>query len=206
MSGADRCEATLTLGSRTAATEDRIVLHGRCHHPHDIEVTAEQASPALRPGCSAAFTTLVGEREVLVLAHEVNLHAWPIDVPKVAHAIRAAVASQHGIPVYAIVLLLPHSLPAPLSGTIQRGLCAEMYGKGQLPELSRSVLDDAGSTGTSRLPHATRSGPGASRWYRWVSGSRSPIANVLDREFCFPRVLGPQASARRVTTSPQQAG
>jgi hypothetical protein len=186
------------------------------HLPHDIEVTAEQASMALRSGRSASFMTLVGAVELLVLAHEVSLEAWPVDVAKVTDAIRASVAAQHGVQVYAIVLLPPHSLPSTLDGTIRRDLCAHMYRTGQLPELSRSVLDDPSAIGTSRLQPATRTDPGlsrsdmrkitppvphgrTSRWYRWVCGSRSPIANALDRESCFPHLLAPQAPARHVT-------
>jgi hypothetical protein len=228
MSSVGRCEGELTPGSRTVTAEEQpTVLRGRCHHPRDIEVTAEQASLALRPDCSAAFTTLVGEAELLVLAHEVSRQAWPVDVSKVADAIRTAVAAEHGVQVYAVVLLPPHGLPTPPSGTIQRDLCAEMYGKGQLPELSRSVLDDPSMAGTARLQHAATDPSSSrneltrepwrnvapsvphgrtSRWYRWVGGSRSPNANVLDREFMFPHVPVPQAPARRVTTPPRLAG
>jgi hypothetical protein len=204
------------------------VPQGRCHHPHDIEVTAEQASLALRPDCSAAFTTLVGEAELLVLAHEVSRQAWPVDVSKVADAIRTAVAAEHGVQVYAVVLLPPHGLPTPPSGTIQRDLCAEMYRKGQLPELGRSVLDDPSTAGTALLQHTSRTDPSSScneltrepprkiapsvphgrtsRWYRWVDGSRSPNANMPGREFMFPHVPGPQAPVRCMTTPPQLAG
>jgi hypothetical protein len=188
----------------------------RCYEPYDIEVTAERASMALRAGRSASFTTQVDDEELLVLAHEVSLETWPVDVARVTDAIRASVAAEHGIPVYAIVLLPPHSLPSTPDGTIRRDLCAQMYRTGQLPELSRSMLDDPGATGTFRLQHATWTDPDVSstdmrkitpfaphgrtsRWYRWVCGSRSPIVNVLDRETCFPHLLTPQAPARHVT-------
>lgn len=169
---------------------------GLCHHPHDIEVTAEQASLALRPGCSAAFTTPVGEKDLLVLAHEISRQAWPVDVAEVTDAIRTAVAAEHGVLVYTVILLPPHGLPTPPSGRIRRDLCAEMYGKGQLPELSRSVLDDPPS-----IPHGR-----TSRWYRWVGGSRSSNSNVLDGEFMFPHVPRPQPPARYVTAPPRLAG
>lgn len=167
----------------------------RLHHPRDIEATAEQASLALRPGYCAAFTTLVGERELLVLAQEISRQAWPVDVAEVADAIRTAVAAEHRVQVYAVILLPPHGLPTPPSGTTQRDLCAEMYVRGQLPELSRSVLDDPSPSRNevtrepwrevaSSIPHGR-----TSRWYRWVGGSRSSSANVLDREFMFPHVV-----------------
>jgi hypothetical protein len=189
--------------------------------PRAIEATAERASMALRPGRSASFSTLVGDVELLVLAHEVSLEAWPVDVAKVTDAICASVAIEHGIQVYAVVLLPPHSLPSTPDGTIRRDVCAEMYRTGQLPELSRSILDDPSAAGTSRLQRATRTDPGVSRgdprkitpslphgptsrWYRWVCGSRYPIANVLDRESCFPHLLTPQPSALHVTAPATQ--
>jgi hypothetical protein len=39
------------------------------------------------------------------------------------------------------------------------------------------------------IPHGR-----TSRRYRWVCGSRTPIADVLDREFLRPRMLGARAA------------
>ncbi|MGZ3458113.1 MAG: fatty acyl-AMP ligase, partial [Archangium sp.] len=40
----------------TGRLKDLIIIRGRNHHPQDIELTAEHASPALRAGCGAAFS------------------------------------------------------------------------------------------------------------------------------------------------------
>ena len=42
--------------------KDLIIVRGANHYPQDVERTAELSAPdALRPGCSAAFDTRVGE-------------------------------------------------------------------------------------------------------------------------------------------------
>ena len=39
----------------TGRSKDLIILRGRNLYPQDVELTAERADPALRPGCGAAF-------------------------------------------------------------------------------------------------------------------------------------------------------
>jgi len=56
----------------TGRIKDLIILRGRNHYPQDLELTAEQAHAALRPGGSAAFAVDSEEEELLVLAAEVE--------------------------------------------------------------------------------------------------------------------------------------
>jgi amino acid adenylation domain-containing protein/non-ribosomal peptide synthase protein (TIGR01720 family) len=56
----------------TGRLKDLIIIRGRNHYPQDIEVTAEQSSPRLRPGCSAAFSVDINGTEHLVVAAEVE--------------------------------------------------------------------------------------------------------------------------------------
>jgi len=49
--------------------KDVIIVRGANHYPQDIELTVERASPAIRPGCVAAFAfTSDGEERVAVVA------------------------------------------------------------------------------------------------------------------------------------------
>jgi acyl-CoA synthetase (AMP-forming)/AMP-acid ligase II len=52
--------------------KDLIIMNGRNYHPEDIERVVEKASPALRPGSSAAFCVEQDGREVLVIVAEVE--------------------------------------------------------------------------------------------------------------------------------------
>jgi hypothetical protein len=56
----------------TGRLKDLIVIRGRNHYPQDVELTVEEAHPALRPGCGAAFSVEAGEDERLVVLHELE--------------------------------------------------------------------------------------------------------------------------------------
>jgi acyl-CoA synthetase (AMP-forming)/AMP-acid ligase II len=59
----------------TSRCKDLIVIRGLNHYPQDIERTAEEAHPAIRPGCSAAFSVDCGGEERLVLVIELDRRA-----------------------------------------------------------------------------------------------------------------------------------
>jgi acyl-CoA synthetase (AMP-forming)/AMP-acid ligase II len=56
----------------TGRLKDLIILRGRNHYPQDLELTAEESHPALRPGCGAAFSAEVAGEERLVVVHELE--------------------------------------------------------------------------------------------------------------------------------------
>jgi acyl-coenzyme A synthetase/AMP-(fatty) acid ligase len=49
--------------------------------------------------------------------------------------VREAIATEHGIPVHAIVLIRPGALPKTTSGKIQRSLARRLWLKGKLDVL-----------------------------------------------------------------------
>jgi acyl-CoA synthetase (AMP-forming)/AMP-acid ligase II len=55
-------------------SKDLIIVRGSNHYPQDIERTAEKNDPALRPGCSAAFSIVheAGHTEAVVYVAEVS--------------------------------------------------------------------------------------------------------------------------------------
>jgi acyl-CoA synthetase (AMP-forming)/AMP-acid ligase II len=144
--------------------DDLIVARGRNHHPQDIELTVQQSSPVLRHGRGAAFTIADDGEERLVIVTEVSRQAGRLDVGEVAATIRAAVAAEHGLQVHTVVLLPPGALPTTSSGKVQRRLCAALFERGRLPELSRSVLAQMSGGDRLRLGrHALLSVPPAAR-------------------------------------------
>src|SRR5436305_8787057 len=78
----------------TGRAKDLIILRGRNHYPQDIELTAERAHGALRPGCGAAFSIEEEHEERLVVVWEVDpqVRAEPEEV---ALAIRRGIAEAH---------------------------------------------------------------------------------------------------------------
>jgi acyl-CoA synthetase (AMP-forming)/AMP-acid ligase II/acyl carrier protein len=121
----------------TGRAKDVIILRGRNHYPQDLEHSVEQAHPLLRPGAGAAFALDVDGEERLVVVHEVDRACRNEDLREVAQRIRVAVAEDHEVEPYAVVLIRQASLPVTTSGKVQRSLCREQYQAGQLRELLR---------------------------------------------------------------------
>ena len=122
--------------------KDLVILRGRNHHPQDLELTAERSHPVLRPGGGAAFAVEAGGEERLVLVYEVERHgvAGQERVEEIAAAVRMAVAAEHEVVVFEVVLVPPGGIPRTTSGKVQRRACRELYLTDGLPVLGRSVL------------------------------------------------------------------
>jgi amino acid adenylation domain-containing protein len=129
----------------TGRLKDLIILRGRNHYPQDIELTVERCHPALRPGSGAAFTIEVDGEERLVIVQEVERQQRRVDVALVAAAIRRAVAEEHELQVYAVMLLTPGGLPKTSSGKVQRRACREALLAGKLNLLGSDLLSAASS-------------------------------------------------------------
>jgi len=133
----------------TGRLKDLIVIRGRNHYPQDIEWTVEQSHPALQPTCGAAFSIDVAGVERLVVAQEVKRsYLRNLDVDEVIGAIRHAVAENHELQVYAVLLLKTGSILKTSSGKIQRHACRAGFLDGSLDVVVSSILEDSYSTGS----------------------------------------------------------
>ncbi|MET0406376.1 MAG: AMP-binding protein, partial [Cystobacter sp.] len=104
----------------TGRLKDLLIIRGRNHYPQDIEVTVEQASPAPRAGCGAAFSVDVDGEERLVVVYEADTRRQPLDMESVVSVIRQRVAEVHELQLHALVFIEPGHLPKTSSGKIQR--------------------------------------------------------------------------------------
>ena len=120
--------------------KDLIIIRGRNHYPHDIEVTVQESHPSLRPGCGAAFSIQVDEEECLVVVQEID-HRAQFNLHEVAAVVRNAVAEQHDAQVYVVVLIRAGSLPKTSSGKIQRHICREKFLTRSLDVIEESMQD-----------------------------------------------------------------
>jgi acyl-CoA synthetase (AMP-forming)/AMP-acid ligase II len=117
----------------TGRIKEMMILWGRNRYPQDLEQTAENSHPALRKSCGAAFSIEVNEEECLVIAYEVERsYLKSLNVEEIVTAIRQAIAEQHTVEVYGIVLLKTASLPKTSSGKIQRRTCRQQFLNGEL--------------------------------------------------------------------------
>ncbi len=127
----------------TGRLKDLVILRGRNHYPQDLERTAEASHGDLRPGNGAAFAVETGGEERLVIVLEVERRRranLEDNLTEVAEAVRRAVAEEHEVQVWEVVLLRAGALPKTSSGKVQRGLCRRLYLAGELPVLGRSAL------------------------------------------------------------------
>ncbi|CAG0936139.1 nonribosomal peptide synthetase DhbF [Thermoflexales bacterium] len=130
----------------TGRLKDLIIIRGRNHYPQDIELTVEQSYPQLRSGCGAAFSMEVGGEERLVVVQEVERHFRDTSLDDAIQAIRRAVAEQHEVQVYGVVLIRIGSIPKTSSGKIQRHACKADFLEGKLEIIGSSLLETASSS------------------------------------------------------------
>jgi acyl-CoA synthetase (AMP-forming)/AMP-acid ligase II len=127
----------------TGRHKDLIIVEGRNHYPQDIEKTVEKSHPALRPGCSIAFSIENdGQAQVNVVA-ELNKEFQPdqeaarendarvrVSEKDIIKAVRREVAEEHQIRVQNVILIPPGTIPKTTSGKLQRNACKEKLLKG----------------------------------------------------------------------------
>jgi acyl-CoA synthetase (AMP-forming)/AMP-acid ligase II len=102
--------------------KDMIILAGRNLFPQDIEAIVETV-PAVRKGCCAAFSIDDGDEEKLCIMAE---HDGSPEAETV-RAIKQAVAAQHQIPVFDVVLVGKGAIPKTSSGKLERYACRRAY-------------------------------------------------------------------------------
>jgi len=126
----------------TGRIKDVIIVRGTKHYPQDLELTAERAHPALRPGCCAAFAVEEGGEERVAIVAEVEPREYArgaaTDVSQVLDSIRLAVASAHYLVPHSVSLVPAGALPKTTSGKLQRFLCRDGLVNGTLEALASS--------------------------------------------------------------------
>lgn len=111
----------------TGRLKDLIIIRGANHYPDDIELTVEKCHPALQPGCGAAFSLEMDDEERLIVVQEIKRKYRNSNLEEIFGAIRQAVAEQHDLQVFSILLLNSGSVPKTSSGKIQRHACRDGF-------------------------------------------------------------------------------
>lgn len=171
----------------TGRLKDVVIIRGRNYYPQDIELTVEQSHPALKAGASAAFSVEVESEERLIVAQEVErTYLRKLDADEVVGAIRQAVGEQHELPVYAVVLLKPASIPKTSSGKIQRHACKAGFLDGSLEGIGTWTLASNIHAFSSPTPkneeldillrlHPEKTNAGLSSIYQNISPQSEPL-------------------------------
>ncbi|MEV0505496.1 beta-ketoacyl synthase N-terminal-like domain-containing protein, partial [Streptomyces spectabilis] len=139
-------------------TKDVVVVQGRNHYPHDVELTVERADPAIRAGCGAAFAVEVDGAEQLVVAYEIDGRRAG-NAPELLARLRTAIAEEHEVAPHAVLLLKRSTVPKTTSGKIQRQACRRDFLGLGLKVVAASVARDTRPKGRGELrdqPRRTR--------------------------------------------------
>jgi acyl-CoA synthetase (AMP-forming)/AMP-acid ligase II len=143
----------------TGRAKDIIVIRGYKYYPQDIELTAERLHPAIRGGCSAAFALDGGDTESVGLAVELDPRQLPIDQKtrvrafgEIVDAVRAAIATEHGVNLSLVALVGVGGVPKTSSGKLRRSACRDAAMNGSLDEVARwTALADIEWPGTESM-------------------------------------------------------
>lgn len=120
----------------TGRIKDVLIVRGLKHYPQDLELTAERAHPALRPGACAAFQipAATDEASIAIVVEIDSRYQAAAGTPaaEVLTAVRRSVAEAHRVALAAVALVPAGQLPKTTSGKLQRYLCREAYTSGSL--------------------------------------------------------------------------
>ncbi len=148
----------------TGRRKDVVIVRGRNVYPQDLERTAVAADPRVRPGGAAAFGVPGTAGEHVVLVAEVAATVDAAEAGTVAEAVRLAIAGEHDVPVDAVVLIPPGTLPKTSSGKVRRGACRVAYEGGTLVVVGRSATPATDPSGGDHArPDGLRDLPGPQR-------------------------------------------
>jgi fatty acid CoA ligase FadD32 len=119
----------------TGRIKDLVIIDGRNHYPQDLEITTQEAHPAIRPDFVAAFAVPGGETEHLVVVAERNRRVplARLDLAEVTTAVRAAITHEHEVSVAEFVLIEPGGISRTSSGKVARSATRQRHLAAELP-------------------------------------------------------------------------
>lgn len=113
----------------TGRIKDVIIYNGANYYPQDIEGAVQASDQSFRVGYGSAFTINAGNQQAVVVVQEIERTSLrKINALQKCEEIRLLVVEQFQLPVAAVVLIKPMTLPLTSSGKIQRrGSRAALY-------------------------------------------------------------------------------
>lgn len=164
------CQGELFI---TGRRDGVLVIHGRNHHPQDLEATAGRSHSILEGGIAAAFAAEDGAAPSVTLVHEA-LFDGAAAYDEVIAACRTAVLAEHGVVLDRVVLVRGGAIPRTSSGKVQRRACRAALSAGGL-----RILAERRFTG-SEPPVPCRDGTAEPpALARGASASPAPILAIV---------------------------
>jgi fatty acid CoA ligase FadD32 len=113
----------------TGRMKDLIIIDGKNHYPQDIELTAQDAHPAIRRDHVAAFSVERDAVEGAVVVAEVDRRAGDVDEREVGRAVKRAVSAVHDVKLVGFQLVGPGQVERTSSGKVARAATRTKYVK-----------------------------------------------------------------------------
>ena len=104
----------------TGRAKDLIIVRGRNIHPHDIELTAQEAHPALGAASRRCICDQWSGSGRVVILQEVKSTLQPAEIDEVILKVRAAINRVHGVDPLEIALLPRRAIELTSSGKLAR--------------------------------------------------------------------------------------
>ncbi|CAN0071852.1 unnamed protein product, partial [Ectocarpus sp. 12 AP-2014] len=124
--------------------KDLIIVAGRNIYPQDIEFSAQEASPLVRPGCVAAFSEEeLGGSLQIVLEIRKTAKGDSVAIREALEAVRAYVISESGLCPSTVVAIRERCIPKTTSGKIQRRKTRALLQSGGL-DVVQELSKDSG--------------------------------------------------------------
>jgi len=124
----------------TGRLKDIIILQGRNIYPQDIEAAVEACHPAIRSGCTAAFSVDIDAQEQLIVVAEIERTYRKVGCKPIFLAMRQALVDAAEAVPYSIQLLAPAKALRTTSGKIQRQATKKAYLANELTIVAKDDL------------------------------------------------------------------
>lgn len=120
----------------TSRLKDLIIVRGRNYYPQDIELTAELSHGSTQQ--AAAFSAETQDGEGIIVVQEME-RGWDVSrAAAVIDSIRSAIAAEHDVLPFEVVLVRARSLPRTTSGKLRRNALRDAWLARELKELASS--------------------------------------------------------------------
>ncbi|ENM5738278.1 AMP-binding protein [Vibrio mimicus] len=118
----------------TGRLRDILIVRGECHYPNDIEATAVAAHPLAIADGAAAFASEEQNEERLVLVLEAQ-RASDEELQQLVNTVRQAIAEQHQLAVWRVVLIRKGTLLRTTSGKVRRRALRDAWQRQKLHQI-----------------------------------------------------------------------
>lgn len=118
----------------TGRLRDILIVRGECHYPNDIEATAVAAHPLAIADGAAAFASEEQNEERLVLVLEAQ-RASDEELQQLVNTVRQAIAEQHQLAVWRVVLIRKGTLLRTTSGKVRRRALRDAWQQQKLHQI-----------------------------------------------------------------------